>query len=192
MAISKTLRYEVLRRDNHACRYCGATAPDVQLHIDHVVPIALAGSDDPTNLVAACADCNAGKSATSADAPVVEDIAQDALRWRRAVEAANEIAQRERDASRSYRDFFAESWNAHGWKDSRGEFCVEPVPGDWPERITDLYNAGFPMTDLQDCIRIAHARLGVKETYPYFLGVVRQRLAQRQSLATELIRRGLV
>lgn len=23
MAISKRLRYEILRRDNHACRYCG-------------------------------------------------------------------------------------------------------------------------------------------------------------------------
>ncbi|MEU5976310.1 hypothetical protein [Streptomyces sp. NPDC047315] len=24
MAVSKRLRYEILRRDNHACRYCGA------------------------------------------------------------------------------------------------------------------------------------------------------------------------
>ena len=28
MAVSKRLRYEILRRDNHTCRYCGASAPD--------------------------------------------------------------------------------------------------------------------------------------------------------------------
>lgn len=86
MAVSKRLRYEVLRRDNHACRYCGRSAPEVALTVDHVVPVALGGSDDPTNLVAACRDCNAGKSASSPDAQIVDDIAADALRdesaWR--------------------------------------------------------------------------------------------------------------
>lgn len=43
MAVSKRLRFEVLRRDNHACRYCGATPPDVVLTIDHVVQTALGG-----------------------------------------------------------------------------------------------------------------------------------------------------
>ena len=31
MAVSKRLRFEILRRDNHACRYCGQMAPDVKL-----------------------------------------------------------------------------------------------------------------------------------------------------------------
>ena len=42
MAVSKRLRYEILRRDNHTCRYCGESAPDVKLTIDHVVPVSLA------------------------------------------------------------------------------------------------------------------------------------------------------
>ena len=57
MPVSKRLRYEILRRDNHACRYCGGTAPDVVITVDHVVPVALGGSDDAGNLVAACKDC---------------------------------------------------------------------------------------------------------------------------------------
>lgn len=81
MAVSKRLRYEVLRRDNHACRYCGRSAPDVALTVDHVVPVALGGSDDPGNLVTACRDCNSGKSASSPDAPIVANVADDALRW---------------------------------------------------------------------------------------------------------------
>ncbi|WP_075737496.1 HNH endonuclease [Streptomyces acidiscabies] len=64
MAVSKRLRYEILRRDNHTCRYCGASAPDVPLRVDHVTPVALGGTDTPDNLVAACEPCNSGKSST--------------------------------------------------------------------------------------------------------------------------------
>ncbi len=64
MPVSKRLRYEVLRRDNYTCRYCGASAPWVLLEIDHVLPRSEGGTDAPGNLQVLCADCNAGKSAT--------------------------------------------------------------------------------------------------------------------------------
>lgn len=38
MAVSKRLRFEILRRDNFQCRYCGAKAPDATLAVDHVTP----------------------------------------------------------------------------------------------------------------------------------------------------------
>ena len=93
MAISKRLRYEILRRDNHACRYCGAVAPDVSLTVDHVIPVALGGTDDPSNLVTACEPCNSGKSATPADSAIVDDVAADALRWSAAMTRAAEITR---------------------------------------------------------------------------------------------------
>ena len=80
MAVSKRLRYEILRRDNHACRYCGAAAPAVKLNVDHVIPQALGGSDKPDNLVTACADCNAGKTSSMPNAMTVTDVAQDSFR----------------------------------------------------------------------------------------------------------------
>jgi hypothetical protein len=80
MAVSKRLRYEILRRDNHACRYCGAAAPGVKLHVDHVIPQALGGSDVPTNLVTACAECNAGKTSSMPNAMPVADVEQEAFR----------------------------------------------------------------------------------------------------------------
>lgn len=80
MAVSKRLRYEILRRDNHACRYCGASAPTVKLNVDHVIPQALGGSDKPTNLVTACADCNSGKTSSLPNAEPVADVEQEAFR----------------------------------------------------------------------------------------------------------------
>lgn len=80
MAVSQRLRYEILRRDNHACRYCGATAPGVKLNVDHVIPTSLGGSDKPDNLVSACAECNGGKTSSMPNAMTVQDVSQDAFR----------------------------------------------------------------------------------------------------------------
>lgn len=80
MAVSQRLRYEILRRDNHACRYCGATAPDVKLNVDHVIPTSLGGSDKPDNLVAACVDCNGGKTSSMPNAMPVQDVNQETFR----------------------------------------------------------------------------------------------------------------
>jgi len=62
--ISAGLRFEVLRRCNFACYYCGVPASLglKVLHVDHVIPVSLGGTNDPWNLVAACWDCNAGKA----------------------------------------------------------------------------------------------------------------------------------
>ena len=79
MAIPKRTRFEVLRRDNHTCRYCRST--EGQLTVDHVTPVALGGTDDPSNLVAACRGCNAGKASSNPDEATVAQVQDDALRW---------------------------------------------------------------------------------------------------------------
>lgn len=91
MALSKRLRFEVLRRDDYRCRYCGATSEHVLLTVDHVLPVALGGKDDATNLVAACADCNSGKSSATPSDALVADVEDDALRYMR---AAGLVAER--------------------------------------------------------------------------------------------------
>ena len=60
--ISKRTRFRVLSRSGFRCAYCGALAADGPLEIDHVVPVSKGGSDHESNLVAACCDCNLGKS----------------------------------------------------------------------------------------------------------------------------------
>ena len=48
-------RRNLLRRDGHACQYCGATE---RLTLDHVLPKSRGGPDTWENLVAACVPCN--------------------------------------------------------------------------------------------------------------------------------------
>lgn len=61
--VSPKVRFEVLKRDRFTCQYCGITAIDHLLHVDHVKPVVEGGSDDPLNLVTSCRDCNLGKGA---------------------------------------------------------------------------------------------------------------------------------
>lgn len=78
-AISKRLRFEILRRDGSSCRYCGRNAPDVEIQVDHIVPVSLGGTNDLLNLVAACVDCNNGKSARRIDDSSMQRAQESAM-----------------------------------------------------------------------------------------------------------------
>lgn len=58
------LRYKILKRDRHTCKSCGARAPDVELEVDHIIPVSKGGTDDEKNLTTKCKECNRGKSNT--------------------------------------------------------------------------------------------------------------------------------
>jgi len=60
-AIPAGLRFKVLKRDGFSCVYCGAHGRAVELHVDHVKPVALGGTNAITNLATSCAPCNLGK-----------------------------------------------------------------------------------------------------------------------------------
>ena len=55
------LRFRLLADANFTCQYCGRSAPDATLHIDHRIPRAKGGLDEESNYVVACSDCNVGK-----------------------------------------------------------------------------------------------------------------------------------
>jgi hypothetical protein len=61
MPIGVMVRFEIFKRDDFRCQYCGRKSPEVVLETDHIVPLAEGGSDDPINLTTACWDCNRGK-----------------------------------------------------------------------------------------------------------------------------------
>ena len=59
--LSKKIRFEVFKRDNFTCQYCGRKAPDVVLEVDHVNPVAKGGTNNIMNLITSCVECNRGK-----------------------------------------------------------------------------------------------------------------------------------
>lgn len=119
--ISKTLRFEVFKRDSFKCQYCGSEAPNVLLHIDHIKPVAAGGTNELTNLITSCMACNLGKSDTplTDQAAVNKARAQlDELQERREqLELMMQWRESLRDLDQEAVDRLADYWSKHtpGW-----------------------------------------------------------------------------
>ena len=106
-AISKTLRFEVFKRDSFKCQYCGAHPPSVVLHVDHILAVSRGGTNVIDNLVAACQPCNSGKGVRN-----LSTIPQSLA------EKASDVAERE-DQLRGYQDILEarrERLDAECWR----------------------------------------------------------------------------
>jgi len=113
MSLSKRIRFEVLKRDGFRCRYCGISSLSALLHVDHVIPRAEGGTDDPANLIASCAACNLGKSDVQLDESRIprvstEDIREQTEQVREYLDAARELEQERARFAEMLVDLFEE------------------------------------------------------------------------------------
>lgn len=184
MAVTKRTRFEVLRRDNHTCRYCGALAAESPLTIDHVVPVALGGSDDPSNLVAACKDCNAGKTSTAPDQTLVTQVSDDAVRWSRALTAAAAERLALYEANMEIGTEFRKVWDQ--WKTSNGKGSPLPMPANWLVSIKSFLAAGLTVTDFEELVEVAMGS-PAKDVWKYFCGCCWTRIRESQTRAAQII-----
>ncbi len=64
--LSAKVRFQVLKRDNFICAYCGKSREQgAVLHVDHKISVRDGGSNDLSNLVTSCEECNLGKGSDS-------------------------------------------------------------------------------------------------------------------------------
>ena len=176
--VSRRVRFEVLRRDNHACRYCGATAPDARLTVDHVMPQALGGSDDPTNLVTACDPCNSGKASVAPDAPLVADVAADALRWAAARRAV--IDQWRQDEWEAIEAEDGVMMTAGDLGRGVGVHVADILPRDFRTTVRAFLRAGLEGDDIERMLHIAADKhsLPPRSWWRYACGIAWRTLEQ--------------
>ncbi|WP_329390114.1 HNH endonuclease [Streptomyces sp. NBC_01716] len=188
MAVSKRLRYEILRRDSHTCRYCGATAPDVPLRVDHVTPVALGGTDTPDNLVTSCEPCNSGKSSATVDSAVVAAVTDDALRWAEAMrQAAADLAEQQKPKL-AYRAAFESAWN--GWTyENNGKKRTFNLDPEWKSSLDRFREAGLPVEVLPDIVDKAMANKTVlpDNLFRYCCGIAWRMISDLQDRAKVIV-----
>jgi hypothetical protein len=181
--VSKALRFQILRRDNHTCRYCGASAPTATLTVDHVMPQALGGTTVPENLVTACEPCNSGKSATPPDANHIADVRADALRWRQAMSYAADIQVSNEAKRDDYIEEFDETWS--GWS-----VDGKPIPRDeqWRESIGRFCDLGMELSTLLSMVDRTMAKsLRTDQRWKYFCGCCWHSMRERVEIAREIL-----
>lgn len=168
-ALSKRTRFEIMKRDGFACRYCGRSPAAAPLHVDHVISVAEGGTDGPENLVTACQDCNLGKSSVPLNSIRAGGGGPGSLRLQK--EHARQIAaflayekaiQAERDKV-----------TAHLW----GEWVkyIGPMSADMYRRLGRLHLSD-PVPALVEAMLITGAARGTPgEEYDYYVAVGQQR-----------------
>lgn len=182
MAVSKRLRFEILRRDNFTCYYCGLKPPETELKVDHVLPVALGGKDEASNLVAACHDCNSGKTSIAPDSPLVASVDTDAIRWAAAMQAAIDKASNDHEAIRTYREEFYNAWHSYS----------RPMPMDenWRTSVENFRTRGLPIEILTDA---AHRAIGAQQIKPdnkfkYACGIAWNRTREIEATALSIFK----
>lgn len=174
MAVSKRTRFEVFRRDDFTCRYCRGT--EGALTVDHVLPVALGGTDDPDNLVAACRDCNAGKSSTSPDEGLVAQVSDDAVRWAEAMHQAAGVLSAEVDSRDAYVGAFLDTWPSYRY-----------LPDSIVATVQRMHDMGLPESVMVDAARTAGSQGGVYDRPAYFAGMCWKRLRAMQEIASQIV-----
>ena len=172
MAISKRLRFEILRRDDHTCQYCGEKAPDVTLHVDHVIPVTLGGGDKPENLVAACKDCNLGKTSVPAGAPLVAAVGKMAAAYALDLTERMTLIRADLERDGVFLEDFLDLWN--NWKYSGPETRI-PLPPDYKTSLYRWAKMGVPIGLVERAIGIAMTKKGLRNEFPeftYMAGIV--------------------
>lgn len=114
-SLSQKVRFEVFKRDGFTCQYCGESAPDVILNVDHISPVSKGGDNDVMNLITACFDCNSGKSDRELDDDTVISKQRAQLAELNERREQLEMMLKWRDGLRDIRDeqlaAFVERWS---------------------------------------------------------------------------------
>ena len=147
------------------------------LTVDHVIPVALAGSDDPDNLIAACIDCNAGKAAIAADSPIVEQVSELAIQLAAALELVSEARRLDVATTEVAIEQALACWfTMHG----------DDLPDGWYQTLERFVSLGLNGDDLQHYIEVTIYR-AVTDDWRYFCGCCWKEITRRQDEARWLV-----
>lgn len=191
MAVSKRTRFEVLRRDEFRCQYCGLKAEETGegLTIDHVVPVTLGGPDTPDNLVAACIDCNVGKSSIQPDSPLVKSVSDHAAAYALGMLDRMTTLRAEIQDDQLFAARFRAIWDT--W--TQGGKPV-PLPHDYARSLGRWNRMGVPMDLIDEGIRAAMSKPFIRGEFgefSYMAGVIWGRINEHEidySLSEKTVR----
>lgn len=182
-SVSTRLRFDVFKRDDFACQYCGRKTPAVVLECDHIVPIAEGGGDEIENLTTSCFDCNRGKGARSlttkrTNADLKERrllIADQEAQLRAYNRAVRERIDRENAAYDEAWDYWFELRDAKTLPRNETPFA----------NVLRSYLRKLPLEQVKRAMLIAYERFGRGTAAPaYFGGVLKGMLAESEGRIT--------
>ncbi|MDD5703209.1 MAG: HNH endonuclease [Dehalococcoidales bacterium] len=190
--INNKQRFEVFKKYNFTCQYCGRRTPEAILEIDHIIPKSKGGTDDIENLTASCFECNRGKSGTLLDTILKDkDIHSETLLLaERELQLAEynyirkKIREREDHEISSLREHFSTQFDYPGYAEREFDKIINIVRDALKfisyVDIMDLIDYSVERT-AEDTRGEWHNTAASK----YLMGILRNKIKERKSTATE-------
>jgi len=175
-AISKSVRFEVFKRDGYTCQYCGKKPPETTLEIDHIIPVSKGGDGRVSNLITACYDCNRGKSDRALEDKIPDAFtenelarAQELLERKAALRRLKRIENQIRRIDEANMKECLEVWN--GWTFGRNGLIAPISEGYEPHLARFIERLGA--VEVCKSMRTALGKIGIDigERWRYFCGV---------------------
>ena len=172
--LSKRVRFAVFARDGFTCRYCGRQPGDVKLVVDHIIPVAENGTNDPENLITSCESCNQGKAAKLIAQMAPTEL--DRLRLAQEFEEQRAAAEQARATVQNREAFKDEIVNL--WCEIRG---TQDVDGR-TIRLMAQYAREFGVAVLAEWIEKAHTKMPWAADYKLgmYVSGIRRRIHNEQ------------
>lgn len=189
MSIKKNIRFEIFKRDDFRCQYCGRQVPNTVLEIDHIIPASEGGGDSPGNLITSCFDCNRGKSGTPLNNKKLtsftdqKELLENEMIQRKAYEEL--LKEKQWEIENDYQN--AESYIGNellNWD----EFEDEEINSDLyiftakVEKTIKQFLKRLMLLEIVDAIDIASLRMTDKsneEKFKYFRGICYNKIAEK-------------
>jgi hypothetical protein len=180
--LSPKTRFEIFKRDLFTCQYCGGQPPVVILVVDHVIPVAKDGDNDPLNLITSCRDCNSGKS--DGDLRQVMPSLHEQMEEKRVraeqITAYNRFLMENRDREQRTVDELGRYWFD---KTAAPEYRGKYVFGDAWARSVRTFLEHMAPAEIMDAMDIAHGRFPFSidsKVWKYFCGVCWRKIKRAQ------------
>lgn len=170
----KRTRFEVFKRDNFTCQYCGRTPPAVVLHVDHIVPVSKGGDNDQLNLTTACSDCNLGKASkplSSVITPLKDQIELERERRKQVIEYEKFLSR-----SREEKEALVQELGTYWYNlflSEKDKFCFGKIRHPTIRRFADH----LPKSKITEAMEIGVSRFFPQsetqdgQAFRYFCGV---------------------
>lgn len=176
LTISKKKRFEIFKRDDFCCAYCGKRPPQATLEVDHINPVANGGTNDPSNLITACFDCNRGKSDRLLTS-VPESLADKAARIK---ECEEQLAEYRKILDQQKDRIESDCWNViHSiFGENRNE-----IRSDWFASVK-RFLADLDLDLVVEAGEIAGSRMNFNsdhKKFTYFCGICWNRIRESQN-----------
>lgn len=174
--ISKSLRFEVFKRDSFTCQYCGRQTPQTILEIDHIIPKSKGGTDDINNLITSCFDCNRGKGAVPLAVLRIADTRKQEIQRlkerQKQIEAYEKFLHEEKVKEEQILQEINDYWASF----CDGQFILNE---DGLSSVRRFLTKLTP-TEVKEAISIAaNAVEDVEDRFRYFCGVCHNKIAEK-------------